>query len=248
VRVRPLEHGMAELWTINTADAITAAWTALTAAAKEPSTGHQDGARLVDQRRADALVDLLTGAAASRPGRAPAVQVTVAASTLLGLDEQPGELAGYGPIPPALARAIAADATGTWRRLVTDEQGRLRDYGRTTYRPPAALADHVRARDRTCRFPTCNHRAEHCDLDHALARNHGGTTKDANLHALCTRHHHAKHEGGWTLTRHTDDSTEWTSPSGHHYVKPPETLPVDTTRQHFGGVVGLDDDVGPPAY
>jgi uncharacterized protein DUF222 len=253
VRVRPLEHGMAELWTINTADAISAAWTALTqAATKQPSTVQEDGARLVDQRRADALVDLLTRAAASRPGRVPAVQVTVAASTLLGLDDQPGELAGYGPIPPALARAIAADPTGTWRRLVTDEQGRLRDYGRTTYRPPVALADHVRARDGTCRFPTCNRRAPHCELDHILARNEDGTTSATNLHALCARHHHAKHEAGWTVTRHGDTSTEWTSPSGHRYVKPLDTLPVDNTmtigRASVGRESRIDDDTGPPPF
>jgi hypothetical protein len=32
------------------------------------------------------------------------------------------------------------------------------DHGRTTYRPPAALADHVRARDVHCRNPICRRR------------------------------------------------------------------------------------------
>jgi hypothetical protein len=66
----------------------------------------------------------------------PAIPVCVALSTLLGLDQQPGELAGTGPIPASIARRLAADPTGTWRRLVTDELGKLVDYGRTTYRPP----------------------------------------------------------------------------------------------------------------
>lgn len=175
VRVRPLEDGMAELSAVHTADAITAAYAAINDAAQAGSNSAGDAAgseaddRTADQRRADALIDLLTcpgsadankaaeGACSVRKpcrcGQRPAVLVTVAASTLLGLDGQPGELAGYGPIPAALARAIAADPTGTWRRLVTDPTGRLLDYGRTTYRPPTALADHVRARDWTCRFP-----------------------------------------------------------------------------------------------
>ena len=37
------------------------------------------------------------------------------ASTLLGLDDDPCELTGYGPIPADLGRRIAAN--GTWRRL-----------------------------------------------------------------------------------------------------------------------------------
>ena len=86
----------------------------------------------------------------------PAIQVTVAASTLLGLDEQPGELAGHGPIPASVARRLAADPTGTWRRLLTDPAtNTLLDYGRTTYRPPKDLTDHVIARDQTCTFPGC---------------------------------------------------------------------------------------------
>jgi hypothetical protein len=60
-------------------------------------------------------------------GLRPSVQVIVALSTLLGLDEQPGELAGSGPIPAAVARRIAADETGTRRRLLPDERGHLVD-------------------------------------------------------------------------------------------------------------------------
>ena len=105
----------------------------------------------------------------------------------------------------------------------------LLDYGRTRYRPPATLINHVQARDRTCRFPTCNRRATTCETDHAVAWEHGGTTNAANLHALCPRHHHAKHDAGWSTIRHRDDSTTWISPSGRRYHKPAEQLPIDTT-------------------
>jgi hypothetical protein len=122
------------------------------------------------QRRADGLVQICadylnddtvkikkdtaapptrTGAQAPRyHGLRPQIQVSVALSTLLGLDEQPGEIDGIGPIPADLARRLAADPSGTWRRLVTDELGHLIDYGRSTYEPPADLARFVIARDR----------------------------------------------------------------------------------------------------
>src|ERR1051325_9069076 len=84
----------------------------------------------------------------------PLVQVVVPFDTLTGAAEHPAELVGYGSIPAPLAREIAADSV--WRRLITDPlSGALLDHGRTTYRPPAALADFVRARDGHCRHPLC---------------------------------------------------------------------------------------------
>jgi hypothetical protein len=48
---------------------------------------------------------------------------------------EPAELAGYGPIPAAMAREIVA---ATWHRLLIDPaSGALLDYGATTYRPSA---------------------------------------------------------------------------------------------------------------
>jgi hypothetical protein len=194
--------------------------------------------RTADQRRDDAAVQLAIdalhgtnsgGDLPSEHGMRPSVQVSVALSTLLGLDEQPGELDGTGPIPASVARRIAADETGTWRRLVTDELGKLIDYGRTTYRPPKDLADYVIARDRTCRFPHCNRRAARCELDHREDWECGGATCAFNLDALCTRHHHGKHEAGWTPRRLPNGDLEWTSPTGHRYVKEAATYPIDHT-------------------
>jgi hypothetical protein len=73
---------------------------------------------------------------------------------VIGVDDQPAHLEGYGPITAEVARRIAAQ--GTWRRLLTDPvSGAVLDVGRTRYLPPPDLADHVIARDQTCRFPTC---------------------------------------------------------------------------------------------
>jgi hypothetical protein len=148
------------------------------------------------------------------------VRVVVAATTLLGLDGQPGELAGYGPIPAEVARRLAADPTGTWQRILTDPvSGALLDVGRTRYTPPAALADHIRARDRTCRFPGCRMPAERCDLDH-LRRYPDGPTSHCNLCTECRHHHRLKHQAGWQVHNDPADpaTITWTSPTGHTHT------------------------------
>lgn len=165
---------------------------------------------------------------ATQAGLKPTVNVVVALSTLLHLDEQPGQLDGQ-PITAALARAIAYDPTGTWRRLVTDPAGRLIDITTTSYRPPAAMSRLVQLQHQTCAFPHCGRRATHCEIDHIHPWADGGTTTAANLQPLCARHHHLKHEAGWHLTRTADATTTWTSPTGHSYTRPPHQLPIDQT-------------------
>jgi hypothetical protein len=245
----PVADGMSEIWMLLPDTGATTFMTAVDALSRRVTC---DDERTADQRRADAAVQLalntLHGSNADElpreHGLRPSIQVTVALSTLLGLDEQPGELAGSGPIPASVARRIAADETGTWRRLITDERGHLLDYGRTTYRPPKDLADHVIARDRTCRYPQCNRQARHCDLEHAIPWEDGGETNADNLNAICSRHHHGKHEAGWQPERQPDGSMEWKSPTGHRYREQPATYPVDrTTRAN-----PADPDPDPPPF
>ena len=236
VCLTPRDDGMAELWALLPAEGAAAVSAAVDALASVSSAGDP---RTADQRRADALVDL--GVAAlhdpllpKAQGMRPAIQVTVALSTLLGLDNEPGELAGHGPIPAALARHIAADPTGTWRRLITDPAtGALLDHGTNTYRPPADLAAFVIARDQTCTFPGCRRAAHRCDLDHEVPASTGGATSVDNLAALCRRHHRAKHQAGWQVRRnqHTSQS-HWTSPTGHIYQSRPPTYPRDRSADH----------------
>jgi hypothetical protein len=167
----------------------------------------------MDAQRADAFLRLLLGTAddsTSRPPVRAEVQVTMDVATALCLADNPAELAGYGPIPPELARLIAADAL--WRRLLIDPvTGHLLDYGRTTYRPPKALVDYLHARDRTCRFPNCSQPAARCDLDHEHPWECEGSTCAANMGALCRRHHRAKTHGDWRLKTEPNGSATWTN-------------------------------------
>ncbi len=163
-----------------------------------------------------------------RRGRAAAVQVTVPITALLGDDSVPGELDGYGPITAGTARRITGDAT--LRRLLTDPaDGRLLDYGRTTYSPPAALAAHVVARDRTCRFPTCHRPATEAEIDHQIPYAAGGTTSAGNTWALHPGHHRAKTWHGYRIVAEPDGGTWWTTPAGRRYPVEPEAIgPIHT--------------------
>jgi hypothetical protein len=159
------------------------------------------------------------------PGK-PLVQVLMPFTTLLGLDEQACELAGHGPIPAELAREIAADAT--LKRLVYDPlSGALLDHGRTTYRPPAALADFVRARDVHCRGPICRRRALDSELDHIVPYPKGPTS-EKNLMGGCGHDHHAKHAPGWRVRAQPGGRIEWITPTGHRYYSDPHDYRPDT--------------------
>jgi len=185
------------------------------------------------------------------PGK-PLVSVVVPITMLLGLDEQPGELVGYGPIPASLAREIAAE--GTWRRLLTDPaSGTLLDYGRRTYTPPDGLADFVRARDLYCRNPICGQRAATADLDHTVSWADGGTTSDRNLYAACRHDHRLKtFAPGWDVDQHPDGRITWTTPTGHTYTSYPHDyrtdLPAQPESDRPAQRAGPSPDDDPPPF
>jgi hypothetical protein len=164
-----------------------------------------------------------------RPGAE--VRITVRASTLLGLDDQPADLEGHGPIDAVRARALAAG--GVWRRVVTDPMtDRVLDVGRERYRPPAALDEFVRTRDETCAFPGCTVPACRCELDHTVAYRPRpgadpgeplGRTDADNLGPVCHRHHRLKTDGGFRLRQIEPGLFEWITPAGHRYLTRPGT-------------------------
>lgn len=223
VELWALPDGMAALYaTLPAADAL-ACHNWLTALAEQAAAPGDE--RTLDQRRADALSDVAFAGLADpalprRHGRPVQLQVAVAATTLLGLDDQPGELTGYGPITAPVARTLAGDAT--WRRILTDPHtGAVLDVGTTTYRPPQHLAEHVIARDKTCRAPGCRIPAKRCELDHTT-RFPDGPTAHTNLGCACKHDHRMKHQTAWSVEQTPDNTFIWTSPTDHRYVVPPE--------------------------
>jgi len=173
VEVAWLPDGMARFGAYLSAPDAILVRTVLDAAADASNVLDQ---RTRDQRRADTFVSVFREIAdggrlpcgralPSKHGVRPHIQVTIAASTLLGLDDDPADLTGFGPIPADVARAVAAD--GVWRRLVTDPvDGTLVERSTRAYRPGAVLGAQVIARDVTCTFPGCVHPAGRGELDH----------------------------------------------------------------------------------
>jgi hypothetical protein len=160
------------------------------------------------------------------------MRVVVPFGTLLGTEDTPGHVPGQGPIPADVTRRLAADST--WRRILTDpDTGTTLDLGAERYTPSDRLAEFIRTRDQTCRFPGCRRRAERCDLDHSIAFAIGRRTVRINLSSLCRRHHRVKHLPGWTCTQDPDGTLTFATPHVRSYRTRPPTAtggeaPVET--------------------
>ncbi|WP_457145164.1 DUF222 domain-containing protein [Mycobacterium sp. URHB0021] len=127
----------------------------------------------------------------------------------------PAVIVGGGLLPaPLLAAKVAGAAT--LRRLV--HPGAAGPEPR--YTPSRALADFVRCRDLTCRFPGCEEPAYICDLDHTIAYP-AGPTCASNLKCLCRKHHLLKTFWDWSDRQLPDGTVQWTAPSGQTYTTHP---------------------------
>lgn len=224
VGFQPADDGMVHLPVLLGAAQGQSIFTRLTAAARL-LPAHD--VRTMDQKRADLLVDaVLSGlphhALPELQGRRPSIQVVVSADTLLGLDDEPADLAGYGPITAETARRLAADASATWRRLLTDpDTGQLLDISADSYRPSQRLRDFVAARDGVCSFPTCCQPGYRCEYEHITAYGRGGRTCRCNGALACKRHNLCKIDTGWAYRYHGDGSFTWTDDTGHAYRSHP---------------------------
>ncbi|WNG88160.1 DUF222 domain-containing protein [Mycobacterium sp. ITM-2016-00317] len=128
---------------------------------------------------------------------------------------RPGLILGGGVLPAPVAAQAALHAVV--RRLV--HPGDATPEPR--YRPSRALADFVRCRDQTCRFPGCAKPATHADIDHTIPYPYGPTCA-SNLVCLCREHHLLKtFWPGWSTQQFTDGTLVWTDPDGDTYTTHP---------------------------
>ncbi|WP_397428677.1 DUF222 domain-containing protein [Pseudofrankia sp. BMG5.37] len=211
VTVEPLEDGMARLSATLAAEDVRAICDRIDRLARKARTDG-DG-RPIAAVRADVLAALLLGN--RREYVTTEIQVIAPIGTLAGLDDNPAELVGYGPIPAGVGRALAADAR--WRRVLTDPTtGTVLDLGRRRV-PAPDLARLIRYRDQRCTFPGCAVPAVNADLDHTVPWARGGATAFDNLGAACRHHHRLKTEGGWRLGQPRPGVFVWTSVDGRAY-------------------------------
>jgi hypothetical protein len=114
--------------------------------------------------------------------------------------------------------------------LATADQVIVNHHAEPRHDPSRQLAELINLRDQKCSGPGCAMPAHRCDLDHET-RWPDGPTAEWNLNAKSRRCHQAKHHG-WTVERHENGHTDWTSPTGRTYTTPslwerPPRLPDD---------------------
>jgi hypothetical protein len=97
------------------------------------------------------------------------------------------------------------------------------DLGRSTRIANRAQRRALRALYARCAVPGCRVRFDQCAVHHVRWWRHGGSTDLENLLPLCSRHHHAAHEGGWQLALQPDRTLTITLPDGRVMTTGPPT-------------------------
>ncbi|MBV8863089.1 MAG: DUF222 domain-containing protein [Mycobacterium sp.] len=185
------------------------------------------------QVMADSLIERVTGrvAAAATP---IAVNLVLSDETLLGGSDTPADLAGYGPIPAAVARGLVWGAVtdsrsrATLRRLYAHPRSAALVTMESRARLfPRGLAAFIGLRDQRCRTPYCDAPIRH--RDHARPWASGGVTNAHNGLGSCERCNYAKEAAGWQVETSVDETrrhtAEFTTPTGAQYRSEAPPLP-----------------------
>ena len=230
IGISPLHSGMAEIWGDVRAPDAVAFDRRLDELAATVCPGDP---RTKAQRRADALSALAARATAMPCAcgspECPAanqdatvgdviIHVLAEAATVSGDSTAPGYVPGFGGLS---AQAVGQLAASAKLRPVVHPKDSAPE---PRYRPSAALADFIRCRDLSCRFPGCDRPAAYADIDHTVPWPLG-PTHPSNLKLLCRIHHLLKtfYSGpnGWRDRQEPDGTVIWTSPTGHSYTTKP---------------------------
>jgi hypothetical protein len=154
-----------------------------------------------DHRQAQALIALVNGAsdtASDMPTRAEIV-VHVDLETLQhGLHTGGTCRTALGAdLPVETVRRLACEAEIL--PVVLDGRSVPIDVGRSKRLATIHQRRALEAIHPTCAIPDCEVIFDHCNVHHIDYWENGGATDLNNMVPLCSRHHHAAHEGGWKL-------------------------------------------------
>ncbi|RNI19542.1 HNH endonuclease [Flexivirga caeni] len=186
------------------------------------------------------MADTLTGRVTGRAVTGPVdvhVDLLIPIDTLLA--EEPGQVAGFGPVPADLAREWATSDEVQVRRLFTyPETGDLIGMESRSRCYRGGLARLVRVRDRTCRTPWCD--APVKQTDHITSYARGGPTSERDGQGLCERCNYVKEhpdylvggDAGQThvVTGGLSASSRPPAPPGH---PPPTRSPIRRTLMNI---------------
>jgi hypothetical protein len=120
--------------------------------------------------------------------------------------------------PVVVQRMLSAEPpswAGRLSALLATAARRVLYVGRAERTVSPRLRRAVEARDRHCVLPGCRARPRRCQAHHVTPWELGGRTDLDNLALVCVKHHHAVHEGGWTMARtpgaHPHETGCWTA-------------------------------------
>ena len=123
----------------------------------------------------------------------------------------------YGADSPIeTARRLACDAEII--PAVLDGRSVPLDVGRAKRLATAGQRRALEAMYQTCAIDGCDRPFHHCSIHHLKYWENGGSTDLSNMVPLCSRHHHAAHEGGWQL--HLEPQTRILTVTGSHATVP----------------------------
>lgn len=195
------------------------------------------------QLMADTLVERVTGRSAAVPTPVT-VNLVLSDDTLLGGDNTPADISGYGPVPAAVARAMVSSAVtdprsrATLRRLYAHPRsGALVAMESRARIFPRGLAAFIALRDQRCRTPYCDAPVRHSD--HARAWADGGPTTADNGLGLCEGCNYAKEGAGWRVNAGVDENhthtAQFTTPTGKSYrsTAPPRAPVITVSEVEF---------------
>jgi hypothetical protein len=106
--------------------------------------------------------------------------------------------------------------------VIRDRGREVLHVGRAHRTAPPRLRRALEVRDQHCAAPGCRIDPSRCEAHHVHEWEHGGSTDLDNMVLLCTRHHHAVHEGRMSIRRRPEH------PPGHpdHWqLAPPPPRP-----------------------
>jgi hypothetical protein len=269
VTLRPAPDTMANLGALLPVADGVATYAALQKAADAARAAGDTRTR--GQVMADTLVERVTGrgrtwvvtpdtapeteAVGSRVSQDLMVNLVMTDRTLFAGEAEPAQIAGYGPVPAALARELVhgdpPPAAPVGDSDVRDadsgdvDRAAARVFLRRVFTHPAtgelvAMESRARAfppglrrllvaRDQTCRTPWCDAPIRH--TDHAMPHADGGSTDAANGQGLCEACNYAKESPGHRARAGPGDrpgvhEIRITTPTGHSYVSRPPPQPA----------------------
>jgi hypothetical protein len=154
-----------------------------------------------DHRQARALIALVNGASETAPDMPARAEIVVhvdletlqhglhaggTCRTALGAD-----------LPVEIVRRLACEAEIL--PVVLDGRSVPIDVGRSKRLATVHQRRALEAIHPMCAIPDCEVIFDHCNIHHIEYWENGGATDLNNMVPLCSRHHHAAHEGGWKL-------------------------------------------------